>query len=149
MSFSFDKRKHLKNNRKNDSLSVSPAHHSQLPNSLVRQILEDRDAESEANRLSKGLTSTTPDEVMREMGSRLGADFSNVQFHSDSLSMNRSQAMGARAWAQGRNVYFGKGGFSPSVAAHELVHTVQQGAVQANEYNKINYTEGEYKKWQI
>ena len=132
MSYSFDKRKHLKNNRKNDSLSVSAAHHSQLPNSLVQRILEDQEAESEANRLSKGLTSTTPDEVMREMGSRLGADFTNVQFHSDSLSMNRSQAMGARAWAQGRNVYFGKGGFSPSVAAHELVHTVQQGAVQGN-----------------
>lgn len=132
MSFTFDKRKNLKNNKKNNSLPVSPAHHSQLPNSLVQRILEDQDAESEANRLSSGLTSTTPDEVMREMGSRLGADFSNVQFHSDSLSMKRSQAMGARAWAQGRDVYFGKGGFSPSVAAHELVHTVQQGAVQGN-----------------
>ena len=40
--------------------------------------------------------------------------------------------MGARAWAQGRDVYFGRGGFEPSVAAHELVHTVQQGAVKGN-----------------
>ena len=69
---------------------------------------------------------------MREMGSRLGADFSDVQFHSDSLSAERSRAMGARAWAQGSDVYFGKGGFDPKAAAHELVHTVQQGAVRGN-----------------
>ena len=74
----------------------------------------------------------TPDEILREMGGRLDADFSNVRFHSDANSMSRSRAMGARAWAQGRDVYFGKGGFDPSVAAHELVHTVQQGAVHGN-----------------
>ena len=103
-----------------------------LPNSLVMRIMEDPNAENEADRLSQGVTSTTPEEIMREMGDRLGADFSDVQFHSDSLSMNRSTAMGARAWAQGSDVYFGKGGFDPKIAAHELVHTVQQGAVRGN-----------------
>lgn len=103
-----------------------------LPNSMVSRIMEDPEAEKEADCLSQGITSSTPDEIMQEMGSRLNADFSDVRFHSDVNSMNRSQAMGARAWAQGRDVYFGKGGFSPSVAAHELVHTVQQGAVQGN-----------------
>ena len=49
----------------------------------------------EADRLSLGVTASTPKEVMREMGNRMGADFSDVQFHSDSLSMKRSQAMGA------------------------------------------------------
>ena len=38
--------------------------------------------------------------------------------------------MGVKAWAQGRDVYFGKGGFDPKVAVHELVHTVQQGSVK-------------------
>ena len=103
---------------------------TRLPNSLVSRIMEDQQAENEADRLSQGVTSTTPDEIMREMGRRLGADFSRVQFHSDSLSMNRSRALGARAWAQGHDVHFGRGGFDPKVAAHELVHTVQQGAVQ-------------------
>jgi len=103
-----------------------------LPNSMVSRIMEDPEAEKEADCLSQGITSSTPDEIMQEMGGRLNADFSDVRFHSDVNSMNRSQAMGARAWAQGRDVYFGKGGFSPSVAAHELVHTVQQGAVQGN-----------------
>ncbi|MBR6088444.1 MAG: DUF4157 domain-containing protein [Anaerolineaceae bacterium] len=103
-----------------------------LPNSMVMRIMEDPAAEKEADRLSQGVTSRTPGEIMREMGSRLGADFSGVQFHSDTLSMDRSRAMGARAWAQGSDVHFGKGGFDPKIAAHELVHTVQQGAVEGN-----------------
>ncbi len=103
-----------------------------LPNSLIMRVMEEPEAEKEADRLSRGVTSKTPGDLMSEMGNRLGADFSDVQFHSDTLSMNRSKALGARAWAQGRDVYFGKGGFDPSVAAHELVHTVQQGAVQGD-----------------
>ena len=69
---------------------------------------------------------------MHEMGSRLNADFSDVRFHTDPGSAEKSSRMGARAWAQGRDVYFGKGGFEPAAAAHELVHTVQQGAVDGN-----------------
>ncbi len=103
-----------------------------LPNSLVSRIMQDPNAENEADRLSRGVSASTPQEVMREMGNRLGADFSDVQFHSDSLSMKRSQAIGAKAWARGWDVYFGKGGFDPQVAAHELVHTVQQGAVKGD-----------------
>lgn len=124
-----------KNNRKSAgqvSQEDTPLKKKNLPNSLVNRIMQDQQAENEADRLSQGVTSTTPDEIMREMGSRLGADFSNVQFHSDSLSTTRSQALGARAWAQGKDVYFGKGGFDPKVAAHELVHTVQQGAVKGS-----------------
>lgn len=118
-------------------INRAPQYHSEgkqaaVPNSLIMRIMEDPQAEKEANRLSKGITSNTPNEVLSEMGSRLGADFSDVQFHSDSLSMNRSRTMGARAWAQGSDVFFGRGGFDPKVAAHELVHTVQQGAVQGN-----------------
>lgn len=131
MGYAYDRRK---NNRRSSSPSIQTdsAQKTQLPNSLVNRIMEDQAAESEADRLSQGVTSTTPEAVMREMSSRLGADFSNVQFHSDSLSMNQSRAMGARAWAQGRDVHFGKGGFDPKVAAHELVHTVQQGAVEGD-----------------
>ena len=110
-----------------------------LPNSLVMRVMEDPLAEKEADQLSDGVHSDTPDELISEMGSRLGADFSNVQFHSDSASMNRSKALGARAWAQGSNVYFGKGGFDPKIAAHELVHTVQQGAVRGNTAQSAPY----------
>ncbi len=123
-----------KTNQKNKIEGTGPKKEKkpQLPNSLIMRVMEEPEAEKEADRLSQGITSSTPEDVMREMGGRLGADFSSVNFHSDSVSMNKSQALGARAWAQGRDVYFGKGGFDPSVAAHELVHTVQQGAVHGN-----------------
>ena len=104
----------------------------QLPNSCVMRIMEETGAEREADKLSAGVASTTPDAVREEMGSRMGADFSGVRFHDDAASISRSRSMGARAWARGSDVYFGRGGFDPSVAAHELVHTVQQGAVQGN-----------------
>ena len=131
MEKSFKKRNTVKG-RPDELQSRAGEKPASLPNSFVMRMMQDPAAEKEADRLSQGMTSSTPEEVMREMGSRLGADFSNVRFHSDSLSMSRSRAMGARAWAQGSDVYFGKGGFDPKVAAHELVHTVQQGAVQGN-----------------
>jgi len=59
----------------------------------------------------------------------MGADFSNVTFHTDSAALKQADAMGARAYTTGSDVYFGSGGFDPGVAAHELVHTVQQGMV--------------------
>ena len=105
---------------------------SGLPNSLVMRIMELPDAEAEADDLSAGVRSQTPAGLRKEMGNRLGSDFSGVRFHSDSASVQRSMQLGARAWTQGRDIYFGKGGFSPAVAAHELVHTVQQGAVRGN-----------------
>ncbi|MBP5222244.1 MAG: DUF4157 domain-containing protein [Lachnospiraceae bacterium] len=103
-----------------------------MPNSMVMRIMEEPNAETEADLLSKGISSTSPAMLRREMGERLGADFSQVHFHSDKDSIQRSEALGARAWTQGRDVYFGKGGFDPSVGAHELVHTIQQGAVRGN-----------------
>ena len=86
----------------------------------------------EADTLSEGIKAQTPEQVKQEMGERLGSDFSSVRFHSDSSSVAQADSMGARAWAQGNDIFFGEGGFSPDVAAHELVHTVQQGVVSGS-----------------
>ena len=102
----------------------------QLPNSCVMRLLQESGAEQEADRLPSGVTSSDPESLREEMGSRLGADFSAVRFHTDTASISRSRSIGAKAWTRGNDVYFGKGGFDPAVAAHELVHTVQQGAVR-------------------
>ena len=94
---------------------------------LERQIPA---AENEADRLSEGVgASSSPEAVKAAMGERLGADLSGVEFHTDAASAGRADAMGARAYTNGTDVYFGSGGFDPTIAAHELVHTVQQGAV--------------------
>ena len=90
-------------------------------------------AEREADQLSAGLDNArTPEEVKSRLGERLGADFSSVRFHTGSGAVSSAEQMGARAYATGRDVYFGEGGFDPSVAAHELVHTVQQGLVESS-----------------
>lgn len=94
---------------------------------LQRQIPS---AEREADRLSQGITATTPEGVRQQMGQRLGADFSNVRMYTDQSAANKADRMGAKAYTSGQNVYFGSGGFVPQVAAHELVHTVQQGGVE-------------------
>lgn len=97
---------------------------------LDHQIPE---AEREADRLASAAQGArTPEEVKTRMGERLGADFSGVRFHTDSGAFRTAEDMGARAYATGRDIYFGQGGFDPAVAAHELVHTVQQGQVESS-----------------
>lgn len=99
---------------------------SRLPGKPQPQIPT---AENEADRLSAGVAAGGPEEVKRELGSRLGADFSKVRFHTNAGAAAYADEIGARAYTTGSDVYFGTGGFEPSVAAHELVHTVQQGSV--------------------
>ena len=87
-------------------------------------------AEAEADRIAASVSGArTPEEVKSQLGEKMGADFSNVTFHTDSAALKQADAMGARAYTSGSDVYFGSGGFDPGVAAHELVHTVQQGMV--------------------
>ena len=88
-------------------------------------------AEQEADTIAEGITGRTPAEVKAELGEKMGADFSEVRFHTGADALGRAESMGARAYATGRDVYFGEGGFDPTVAAHELVHTAQQGAVDS------------------
>lgn len=97
---------------------------------LDNQIPE---AEREADQLASAAQGArTPEEVKARMGEQLGADFSGVRFHTDSGAFRTAEDMGARAYATGRDIYFGQGGFDPAVAAHELVHTVQQGQVESS-----------------
>ena len=88
-------------------------------------------AENEADRLSASVTSGSPESVKMAMGQKMGADFSGVRFHTDAAAAKKAETMGARAYTSGADVYFGEGGFDPSVAAHELVHTAQQGMVDS------------------
>ncbi len=88
-------------------------------------------AEAEADRLSASVKSGSPDAVKAAMGRKMGADFSGVRFHTGKAAEAKASAVDARAYTSGNDVYFGEGGFDPAVAAHELVHTAQQGMVAA------------------
>ncbi len=83
---------------------------------------------------SKGNGSTIPDNTRAQMESSFGADFSHVRVHTDSTSVQMNKALQAQAFTHGSDVYFNSGKYNPGNAegkkllAHELTHTVQQGA---------------------
>lgn len=104
---------------------------SRLPTVQARPQAQIPEAEREADRLSSVVQGGSPDSVKEAMGRRLGSDFSGVRFHTDAEAAARADAMGARAFTSGADVYFGEGGFDAAVAAHELVHTAQQGMVDS------------------
>jgi len=80
---------------------------------------------------SKGGGSPMPDEVRSFMEPRFGADFGGVRVHTDTTAVEMNKELGAQAFTHGGDIYYGAGK-SPgkdALTAHELTHTVQQGAV--------------------
>jgi hypothetical protein len=78
--------------------------------------------------LTKGGGSPLPDPVRAYMEPRFGVDFSHVRVHTGSNALQLNQAVGARAFTHGSDIYFGAG-HSPTnlkLTAHELTHVVQQ-----------------------
>jgi hypothetical protein len=70
----------------------------------------------------------------REMEGSIGADFSNVRVHTDSTAAGLSQEVNAKAFTYGNDIFFNQGYYQTDtkqgkhLLAHELTHTVQQGA---------------------
>lgn len=68
------------------------------------------------------------------MESRFGADFSGVNIHTSSNATGMSRELNAKAFTVGNDIYFNEGQYNPSsdsgkhLLAHELTHTIQQGA---------------------
>ena len=75
-----------------------------------------------------------PLSVRRFMEPRFKADFSKVRVHTGDRAAKLSRQLNAKAFAVGGDVFFGKGQFAPEtergkeLIAHELTHTIQQGA---------------------
>ena len=71
------------------------------------------------------------------MEPRFGHSFADVRVHADARAAASARAVGARAYAVGRDVVFGAGSYAPSTGegrrliAHELAHVVQQGSAPA------------------
>lgn len=63
---------------------------------------------------------------------RYGHSFADVRVHDDSLASRSAEALGARAYAVGRDIVFGASEYQPGsergdrLLAHELAHVVQQ-----------------------
>jgi len=78
-----------------------------------------------------------PEQELRFMESRFGADFSQVRIHNDPESARLNNHLSARAFTYQNHIFFNDGQFRPGssdgrfLLAHELTHTLQQGhAVQ-------------------
>lgn len=83
---------------------------------------------------SSGSGAALPPAVQQDMGQKMGADFSGVKVHTGSQASAMSSALGAQAFTHGSDIYFNEGKYKPEssegkhLLAHELTHTVQQGA---------------------
>lgn len=82
----------------------------------------------------------------QEMESGFGADFSNVNIHTDSKAAEMSDQIGAQAFTHGNDVYFNQGKYDPdstegkALLAHELTHTIQQEGANEKEASSSNET---------
>jgi hypothetical protein len=80
-----------------------------------------------------------PQPLRRYMEPRFRADFSRVRLHTDDEAARLATQLRARAFTTGEHVFFGRGQFDPGsdagreLIAHELAHTIQQGAAPRRE----------------
>ena len=107
--------------------------HVQMKGNTEGGTFADSNIESLLNN-SKNNGNPLPDDTRGSMESTMGADFSDVRVHTDSNAEQMNQGLNAQAFTHGSDVYFNSGKYNPSdregsqLLAHELVHTVQQGA---------------------
>lgn len=85
-------------------------------------------------RLGSSSGSTLPDSTRAFMEPRFGVDLSGVRLHTGSEAAQLNRAVSAQAFTHGRDIYLGEGknnlesSAGKQLLAHELTHTIQQGA---------------------
>lgn len=83
---------------------------------------------------SKGAGSPLPSDTKQFMESRFNTDFSGVRVHTGNQAESLSNSIQAQAFTHGNDIYFNSGKYAPhteaggALLAHELTHTIQQGA---------------------
>lgn len=84
-----------------------------------------------------GFGEPLPDTVRGKMEKGFGADFSAIRIHRDNAATSLTKAIKAQAFTRGKDVFFNNGKYDPAsnkgvnLLAHELTHTIQQGAIAA------------------
>lgn len=74
-----------------------------------------------------------PDGIRRSMEGAFGTGLGHVRIHDDSNAASLNQAVSARAFTTGSDIFFGAGQYAPHdadgqrVLAHELAHVVTEG----------------------
>jgi hypothetical protein len=101
---------------------------------LQRAGQEDKTVSPELENRIQNATggSPLPSEVRSFMEPRFGVDFSAIEVHTDSAAAQMCKEVGAKAFAVGNRIYYGAG-YAPGkneLTAHELTHSIQQGAAK-------------------
>ena len=85
-----------------------------------------------------------PLSVRRFMEPRFNADFGTIRVHDNDNAARLNRGVRAKAFAIGNHIFFGRGQYQPEsdegreLIAHELTHTIQQGAaVQRSESPEV------------
>lgn len=114
---------------------------SRLPASLARQAaarLPGASAPTLARvqaslaRAFEGPSEALDTGLQEQMSRRFGHHFGQLAVHADDTAARAADALGARAFTQGRRIYFGRGEYRPRSAdgqrllVHELTHVAQQ-----------------------
>lgn len=87
---------------------------------------------------SNGIGSPLPGDYKTKVESQFGVSLGGVQIHTDSNAVNMNKELHSQAFTNNNHIYFNEGKFNPQskpgqhLLAHELTHTVQQGAVPIN-----------------
>jgi hypothetical protein len=90
---------------------------------------EERDIEA-----ARGGGASLDEGVRARMEDGFGADFSGIRVHTDARSDQLNHQLTAKAFTTGSDIFFGAGAYEPGTVrgdkllAHELAHTIQQGA---------------------
>lgn len=106
----------------------------------IQPMTEKRGINIAPSEVEQGIASTRgngnalPAGLQREMGGKIGADFSGVRIHTDKQAEMMNKEIGAKAFTHGNDIYFNSGQYNPAsqqgkhLLAHELTHMVQQNA---------------------
>lgn len=80
-----------------------------------------------------------PGPAREKMEAQFDADMSGVRIHTDQPAVLLARELKAQAFTRGNDIFFNEGKFAPGsregdhLLAHELTHTVQQGAVDPDQ----------------
>jgi hypothetical protein len=140
-----------------DSNPVPQSPRSHLPKGLVLRRQEDEDElqmkpqhgpeggevdqrVEQQIQTARGGGKPLDDSLRSSMEQGFGADFSGVRVHTGSQAEALNRSLNAKAFTMGNDVFFGKGQYNPGsssgrqLLAHELTHTVQQGATKVQRH---------------